>query len=202
MVGKDANGEPLKGHRHTEFLTWCEDGQPTRIVVWRGSRAFDADEQEAILLAASRDVSWAAAGSDADDWTVRLVPLDRDVPAPPGFSGQAAILWESVTPYVPPRHHLRRGKERERESVPEQIRSELQRRGLTEQVEVELLGTPAWVSVHVPRREWDKQAFIGDRRGQTVQLRFATPVIGPIRLGHSSSFGLGLFRPVQEQDQQ
>jgi hypothetical protein len=27
--------------------------------VWRGSRPFDADEQEAILLAAARDVSWA-----------------------------------------------------------------------------------------------------------------------------------------------
>jgi CRISPR-associated protein Csb2 len=201
MVGKDANDEPLKGHRHTEFLAWCEDGQPTRLVVWRGSRAFDADEQQAILLAASRDVSWAAAGSDADEWKVRLIPLDRDVPAPPGFDGQASVVWESVTPYVPSRHHLRRSREREGESMAEQIRQELERRGLTEQVEVELVGTPAWVSVHVPRREADKRAFVGDRRGQAVRLRFAAPVTGPIRLGHSSSFGLGLFRPVQEQDQ-
>jgi CRISPR-associated protein Csb2 len=201
MAGKNADNEPLKGHRHTEFLAWCEDGQPTRLVVWRGSRAFDADEQEAILVAASRNVSWAAAGSGADEWKVRLVPLDRSVPPPPGFDGQPSIVWESVTPYVAPRHHLRGARLRERESVAKQISRELERRGFAEQVDVELVGTPAWVSVHVPRRGASKRAFIGDRRGQAVRLRFAAPVAGPIRLGHSSTFGLGLFRPVQEQDQ-
>lgn len=199
MVGKDANDEPLKGHIHTAFLVWCEDGQPSRLMVWRGSRAFDADEKEAILRAASRDLSWAAAGADGDEWKVRLVPLDRGVPAPPGLDGRASAAWESVTPYVPTRHHLRGGKEREGESMPRQIQRELQRRGLTDHVEVELVGPPTWVSVHIPRREARMRAFVGDRRGQTVRLRFATPVTGPIRLGHSSSFGLGLFRPVEEQ---
>jgi len=196
MAGKDANDEPLKGHRHTEFLSWCEGGQPTRLLVWRGSRAFDADEQNAILLAADRDVSWAAAGADADEWKVRLVPLDRGVPAPPGFDGQPSIVWESVTPYVAPRHHLRGGKEREGERMVDQIRRELLRRGVDRDVDVEFVGSPRWVSVHVPRREANKRAFIGDRRGQMFRLRFAAPVTGPIRLGHSSSFGLGLFRPL------
>jgi CRISPR-associated protein Csb2 len=200
MIGKDADGNPLKGYRHTEFLVWCEDEQPTRLLVWRGSRAFDADEQEAILLAAARDVSWAAAGSDADEWRVRLVPLDRAVPLPPGFSGESSKVWETVTPYVPPRHYCRGGKTRARESIPDQIRREVQSRGLASDVVVELRGEPQWVSVHTPRREANKRAFIGDRRGQRVLLRFAEPVAGPIRLGHSSSFGLGLFRPVEEQD--
>jgi CRISPR-associated protein Csb2 len=200
MTGKDANGETLKGHRHTEFLAWCEDGQPTRLLVWRGSRAFDAEEQEASLLAAARNVSWAAAGSDSDEWKVRLVPLDRAVPPPPGFGSQSSKVWESVTPYVPPRYHLRGGKEREGESMVEQIRREVRGREIAEDVEVELVGRPQWVSVHVPRREANKRAFVGDRRGQMVRLRFTTPVVGPIRLGHSSSFGLGLFRPVQEPD--
>jgi CRISPR-associated protein Csb2 len=198
MTGKDANGDALKGHRHAEFLAWCEDDRPTRLLVWRGSRAFDADEQEAILLAAARDISWAAAGPDSDDWKVRLVPLDRAVPPPPGFGNESRKVWESVTPYVPPRHHLRGGKERERESIAEQIRREIRGRGIAHDVEVELVGTPQWVSVHVPRREAKKRAFIGDRRGQMVRLRFTTPVVGPIRLGHSSSFGLGLFRPSSE----
>jgi CRISPR-associated protein Csb2 len=201
MTGKDASGDALKGHRHTEFLAWCEDDQPTRLFVWRGARAFDADEQEAILLAAARDVSWAAAGSDTDEWKVRLVPLDRAVPPPPGFGSQSAKVWESVTPYVPPRHHLRGVKEREGESMAEQIRREVQGRELAQDVEVELVGTPQWVSVHVPRREANKRVLIGDRRGQMVRLRFSAPVVGPIRLGHSSSFGLGLFRPVEEPDQ-
>jgi CRISPR-associated protein Csb2 len=195
MIGKDANGHALKGHRHTEFLVWCEDGQPTRILVWRGPRAFEADEQAAMLLAAEREISWAAAGSDVDEWRVRLIPLDRAVPPPPGFGGEVASVWESVTPYVPPRHHLRGGKVRERESMAEQIRREVRAREIAADVDVELVGTPRWVAVHVPRREADKRAFIGDRRGQMVRLRFGTPVVGPIRLGHSSSFGLGLFRP-------
>lgn len=201
MTGKDVNGDPLQGHRHTEFLVWCEDDQPTRLLVWRGSRAFDADEQEAILVAAARDVSWAAAGSDSDEWKVRLVPLDGAVPPPPGFGGQSSKVWESVTPYVPPRHHLRGGKEREGESMAEQIRREVRGRELAQDVVVELLGAPRWVSVHVPRRQAGKRASTGDRRGQMVRLRFIMPVSGPIRLGHSSSFGLGLFRPVEEPDQ-
>jgi CRISPR-associated protein Csb2 len=201
MTGKAANGDPLQGpRRHTEFLAWCEDDQPTRLLVWRDSRAFDADEQKAVLMAASRDVSWVAAGSGQSEWKVRLIPLDRAVPAPPGFDNQASAIWESVTPYVPPRHHLRRGKERERESIPEQVRRELIERQLVTQVEVDPLGAPAWVSVHVPRREASKRAFIGNRRGQMLRLRFSTPVKGPIRLGHSSSFGLGLFQPVSTTD--
>ncbi|HEX2688124.1 MAG TPA: type I-U CRISPR-associated protein Csb2 [Kofleriaceae bacterium] len=199
MTGKDAHGDALKGHRHAEFLAWCEDRQPTRLLVWRGSRAFDHDEQEAILLAAARDISWAAAGADSDEWKVRLVPLDRSVPPPPGFDNQTSTVWESVTPYVPPRHHLRGGdKEREGELLPEQILREVQGREIAHLVNVELVDSLQWVSVHVPRREANKRAFIGDRRGQMIRLRFPTPVAGPVRLGHSSSFGLGLFRPIQD----
>lgn len=199
MTGKDANGAALIGHRHTEFLAWCEDRHPTRILAWRGSRPFDADEQEAILLAAARDVSWAAAGSYSDEWKVRLVPLDRAVPPPPGFNGQASTVWESVTPYVPPRHYLRGGKEREREAVEEQIRRELRDRAIAQDVQVEVLGSPAWVAVHVPRRQAHRRASIGDRRGLRIRLIFAEGVVGPVRLGHSSSFGLGLFRPLAPQ---
>lgn len=204
MVGKDAGGVPLKGHRrHTEFLTWCEDGTPTRLLVWRGARPFDEDEQEAMLRAAARDLSWAAAGLDNDAWKVRLIPLDRAVPPPPGFNGVSARHWESVTPYVPPRHHLRGGKERESESLVLQVRRELSLRGYAgaEQVEVDLIGDPVWATVHVPRREASRRAFLGDRRGRALRLTFPAPVSGPIRLGHSSSFGLGLFSPVPDAKQ-
>lgn len=198
MVGKEPDGNPLKGHRHTEFLTWCEDCAPTRLLVWRGSLAFDEDEQEAILIAAARDVSWAVAGPDSDVWKVRLIPLDRAVPSPPGFDGIGARCWESVTPYVPPRHYLRGGKQRDRESVTAQIHRELSQRGFTnaEQIGVEPIGQASWVAVHVPQREASRRAFLGGRYGIAVRLVFPAPVVGPIRLGHSSSFGLGLFRPV------
>jgi CRISPR-associated protein Csb2 len=197
MVGKDAQRRPLTGHRHAEFLVWIEDGVLTRLLVWRDGRPFDEGEQTAIQRAASWELSWAAAGPDADAWKVRLVPLDRAVPPPLGFDGTPALCWESATPYVPPRHHLRRGKPRERESLVAQIRRELAVRGFAgaDQVEAEQMGGPSWVAVHMPRGIAAKRPFLGDRRGYVLRLSFPEPVKGPLRLGHSSTFGLGLFRP-------
>lgn len=198
MAGKDRQGKPLKGHRHTEYFVWCEDGEPLRLVAWRNGRPFDENEQDALLKAADRQFSWAAAGNRADLWKVRLVPLDRAVPSPPGFDGATAAVWESATPYVPPRHHFRGGKPRLRESIEHQVRRELSLRGFAnaEAVMIEQVRNPEWVAVHLPRRQRSETAFVGDRRGYWLRLRFPAPVGGPIRLGHSSSFGLGLFRPL------
>lgn len=200
MSGKDAEGNPLRGqlgqHRHAEFFAWCEDEVPRRLLVWRGSQPFDEDEERAILVAAHRELSWAAPGHHADVWKVRLVPIDRAVPPPPGFDGSMARTWISVTPYVPPRHYLRGGKVRERESIENQVRRELNSRGFhadCAQVEVQ---DACWVAVHVPRTASGRRPFLGDRRGYRLCITFPTSVSGPIRLGHSSSFGLGLFRPA------
>lgn len=198
MSGKDARGKPLVGHQHAEFLVWCEGGIPTRLLVWRDGRPFDQDEQRAIFKAASRELSWAAAGPDSDAWKVRLVPLDRAVPPPPGFDGPPARLWESVTPYVPARHHLRRGKPRDSETIDKQVRRELTLRGFerADEVQVEVGEDSSWMAVHMPRAQSAGRRFLGDRRGYLIRLTFPVPVRGPLRLGHSSSFGLGLFRPL------
>jgi CRISPR-associated protein Csb2 len=143
-------------------------------------------------------LSWAAAGPDAEAWKIKLIPLDAAVPPPPGFDGSLATVWQTLTPYVPPRYHLRGGKIRESESIENQIRRELavrdQGMGL---LSVEEIPPPLWVAVHVPRREAAQRSFIGDRRGHMLRLSFDVPISGPLRLGHSSSFGLGLFTPVQ-----
>lgn len=198
MAGKDQHGNPLKGHCHTEYLVWCEDQQPVRLLVWRDGSDFNDDEQHALLTAAGQEFSWAAFGNPAEAWKVRLVPLDRAVPRPPGFDGTAAAVWDSVTPYVPARHYLRKGKLRLGESIEHQIRRELDQRGFAGayQVIVDQVGQPEWVAVHLPRAQRNLSGFIGDRRGYRLRLRFPAPVKGPIRLGHSSSFGLGLFCPV------
>lgn len=199
MTGKDSRGEPLRGPRaHAEFLLWWDGGVPTRLFVWRGAHPFDEDEQEAILGAAAQELSWAAAGPDAEAWKIKLVPLDAAVTAPPGFDGASATAWRTLTPYVPPRHYLRGGKVRESETVENQIRRELAARSYGAGIEllsVEEIAPPAWVAVHVPRRHADQHPFIGDRRGYMLCLAFETPIAGPLRLGHSSSFGLGLFAP-------
>ena len=199
MLGKDETGQKLQGHQHTEFFVWLEDGNPTRLLIWRGARAFDRDEQHAVHRAASKEHSWAAAGPDSTEWKVRVVPLDSAVPPPPGFDGTFATDWASSTPFVPTRHHLRGGKPRESESVSNQVRRELVARGLIasgDEVEVQNVREAEWVAVHVPRGMRSSHASIGDRRGYWLELRFARPVCGPLRLGHSSTFGLGMFRPV------
>ena len=129
---------------------------------------------------------------------MKLIPLDTAVAPPPGFDGTLATIWRTLTPYVPPRHHLRGGKARESETIENQICRELAARGYalsTMLLSVEEIGQPTSVAVHVPRRETKKRPFIGDRRGHMLRLAFESPITGPLRLGHSSSFGLGLFRP-------
>ncbi|MFN8626906.1 MAG: type I-U CRISPR-associated protein Csb2 [Candidatus Binatia bacterium] len=198
LSGKNASGDRLEGHRHAAFLVWVEDDLITRLLVWRPEDPFSADEHGAILRAAERALSWAAIGAQGgEEWTVRLVPLDRAVPPPPGLDGRRARCWESVTPYVPPRHQLRRSKPRASESIEAQVRRELGLRGFVgaELAIVQETGRPEWVCVHVPRRERGKRAFVGDRLGYWLRLVFSEPVVGPLTLGHSAHFGLGQFRP-------
>ncbi len=196
MLGKDATGRKLDGHRHAEFHVWCENEAPTRLVVFRESRPFDTDEQQAILQAAERELSWAGVPAPGA-WTIRLVPLDQAVPPPPGYASRTHV-WDSLTPYVPPRHHLRRGTTRGSESLERQVQRELALRGFAnaERVQVEELREPAWVSVHVPASQRKGGRTLGDRRAYFLRLRFPDPVAGPIRLGQSSSFGLGFFSPA------
>lgn len=202
MFGKDADGEPLKEHNHTEFLAWWQSRIPTRLLIRRSSPVFDQDDQAAIFKAAARAVSWAAIDRRRDEWKIRLIPLDEAVPAPPGFDGRLARTWEAMTPYVPPRHYLRDGNPRASESIAKQIRRELSFRHVSsaEQVEVKEMADSTWVTVHLLGRNARaaERMFLGDRRAYWLRLIFPEPVAGPIRLGHSSTFGLGLFRPVSD----
>ena len=200
LIGKDADGRPLQGHQHAEFLVWWEEGVATRLLVWRQAHPFDEEEDYAILAAAARELSWSSGGSDADAWKVSLLPLDPSAPPPPGFAGERAEVWESMTPYVPPRHYLRRGKVRDREALLAQVRRELALRNFpgAYQVELQEIASPAWVAVHIPPNKRKHRAFLGDRRGYWLRLHFPQAVSGPLRLGHSSTFGLGWFRPASD----
>lgn len=199
MTGKDASGQPLSGdHRHAEFFICWHEGKPTRLIVWRAGAPFNDHERAAIWAAAKRDLSWQVVFQQKDPWRLRLVPLDDCVDPPPGFDARTSHEWCSMTPYVPPRHHLRGGKLRKAEAIDAQVRRELTlRQGCPgDPVDIEVREAQ-WVAVHVPRRHADGRSFLGDRRGYEVSLRFRDPVAGPLRLGHSASFGLGLFVPCR-----
>ncbi len=202
LTGKEADGMPLRDHRHPHarfgILFDQETGKAARLLVWRNQPFTDA-EQRAILNAAEHELplSFDKAGAK-DPWTVRLVPLDSQVPPPAGFEKQAHGRWESVTPYVPPRHtYNRKGRVKPGESVEEQIQIDLARQGYdVAGLKIAVDNRVAeWTRVHRPRRNRQDPSNTS-RRGYLVALTFDAPVRGPIALGHSSHFGLGLFVPL------
>ncbi len=204
LTGKEADGSPLRDRRHPHarfgILFDPETRKAARLLVWR-DQPFSDHEQRAILKAAEQELqlSFGRAGA-RDPWTVRLVPLDSQVPPPAGFGDRAYGCWKTVTPYVPPRHvYDRRGRPKAGESPEEQLRVELERQGydtagLTVRVDNQ---ASEWTRVHGPRHNRDDSTNT-ERRGYHVLLVFSTPVRGPIALGHSSHFGIGLFVGVDD----
>ena len=102
LTGKEADGSPLRGHRHqhTRFsiLFDPDTGKSARLLVWR-DQPFCADEERAILKAAEQELQLSFTKRGAiDPWTVRLVPLDSRVPVPPGFGDRAyRCQWQPKT---------------------------------------------------------------------------------------------------------
>lgn len=192
LSGKDADGEPLSGHAHPVYFLHFDGAQASRLCVWR-AQPFTDEEQAAILKAAEEPIVLTYKKSS---WTANLIPLDRLVPLPPSAGSPPATDWESSTPYVPPRHvHDRRGKEKTGESLIDQITAELASRDFPAAT-ITLLEQPAtWVKVHQPARARDG-ATNDDKRGYRVRITFSQPQHGPIFLGNSCHFGLGLFVPV------
>lgn len=218
LSGKTPSGEPLQGHSHFRVLVWFEEDRPTRLLAHRET-PFEDWELQAIYQAAGRPLGWnpvldagqrflsrsgpkarRSAGEVEEGWTVHLVPLDKGVPPPPGFDGQPARVWRSVTAYVPPWHFLdSRGYPKKGASIAEQVAKELALRGreAPESVEIDEEGAMDWVRVHVPRSRAPSKSN-NSRRGFRLRLTFGAPVEGPMFLGHSAFFGLGLFRPAPD----
>ncbi len=193
LSGRNRDGSPATGHRHASFLLCGDNQAPSRLCVWR-TEPFNDTEQRAILDAASSPLPL---NYKDDPWTLNLVPLDKLVPPPPGLDDQMPHReWHTLTPYVPSRHvYGRSGKEKSGDTVLEQLTEELAGRGY------DVSGTTAsaeklgWVKVH-------KASSLGSSRtnisklGYSVKIALGSAVKGPIFLGASSHFGLGLFVPT------
>lgn len=193
--GRDPRtGAVLEGHRHCHYLPTDEDGDGRldHFTVWCPD-GLTPDARAALDLRRLSS-SWrldtpvhtVAIGTFAD----AAGELDHFPPT------RAATTWLSHTPFLAPRHPRRRGGVL-RESVEDQLRRELHRRGLPQPADV--------VAVRPGRIGWG--AFRGERdsgpsRGHPTSprsgwaLTFAEPVRGPIALGRQSHFGLGLFLPT------
>lgn len=201
LTGKEADGTPLQDdrHPHTRFGILFDEktGKAARLIVWR-NQPFTEEEQRAILNAADRElpISFDKARRK-DPWAVRLVALNPQTPPPRGFDTQAYRRWKTATPYVPPRHVFnRQGRVKPGESPEEQLQKELARQGIdTSGLTIEIDDRePIWTQVHKPRRNRNEPTNT-EKRGYHASLIFETSVRGPIAIGYSSHFGLGLFVP-------
>lgn len=202
LLGKDASGQPLRGHRHLRLAIWFNGRRPARLIAWRDPEPFEDWELDALHRAALHDLSWSQPGGPSD-WGVRLIPLDSEVPPPSGFSpADRFAAWESVTPYVPLLHPKRREESpRPQERIETQVVHELRQLGLLTDLDVRVeIGDASWAAVHLPPRQQRDRQQPARRRGFALRLAFSCPVTGPIAIGHSSHYGLGVFRPSSAED--
>ena len=198
LVGRDANRQPLRGpheHAHIHPLDLDSDGHLDHILIW-AKMGLSLRAQSAVRAVRR---TYTKGGLEP----LRLaVAAHGSLQNVAGVSGKEGTLlkqivgnasrWRSFTPFVPSRHIKKRGKN----TLSEQIISELDSRGLPRPKLVDCSSLED--APHYKRF----RHFVASRRkgpsppraiGYAIELEFNEPVEGPIALGYASHFGLGLF---------
>jgi len=206
LTGKSPDESPLGfQHRHAHYLAFTSHRRPDdpdvnfelldTITVW-SPEPFEESDVDALASVAR------LYGSDhtPDFRACRLgVEAFGDVgTAAPELIGPA-IVWESFTPFIPPRHRKR--KVEPIDHVRAEVERELRHRGFPAHT-VEPVTASAtsrrsnrgWLDFH---RHRPNKVGIADAPSATgLRLVFHEPVEGPIAIGGLSHFGMGLFMPV------
>lgn len=201
LSGKDPSGAPLRGHVHAHYLAIDQpmkgsargDRRIENLLVWvdGGAGGLDDDAMAALGTVHLRGLKKREYLSDFRPLRLGLEGIGSvediapEIVAPPG----GGHIWESHTPFVPPRHR-KRGQELE-EFLKAEVTRELTVRGLPSPHTV----TPIrgdWLAYRRHRRS------LSEARWATgVRLTFDERLTGPISLGALSHFGLGLFLPTE-----
>lgn len=206
--GKDNSGNPLDGHRHAYYLPTDEDGDGRidhlTIVARMGFGPAEVKALDKMKLL-KRD--------DGDPLNLMLIALGQTSKIPaPKVTGPSRV-WISATPFIATRFPKARGQKRDpveilgidnQRAFARQVLIEEIRRvypDLPEPEKVEYLNEAHRCGAHGLRpiqfkRYRQKRGDDGGRRPAGVfRIVFPTPVNGPLCLGHSAHFGLGLFVP-------
>jgi len=220
--GKDAENKRLEGHRHAYYLPTDEDGDGRLdhlTIVGRSG----LDESEMRALDQIRELKTADREESGHPLRVLLLgwgQLQDYQPLPLARSR----TWLSATPYVASRYAKTRGKHRIDLRNP-QARAAFLEEDLRNQLcEVHPELAPVRNAIDI-EPEWDKQVFHitckstgqrfrpiqfkryrqkraddgGQRLAGSFRITFPFEVSGPMALGHSAHFGLGLFLPAGEK---
>ncbi len=214
--GKDDGGRPLEGHKHAFFLPSDEDGDGRidhlTIIAEMG---FGPQEVKVLdrMRRLKRDVG------EPLNLVLLAMGLKGAISSPRLFG--SSKVWISATPFIATRHQKARGSKKDppellgltnqrvfsRQVLIEEIRR-LRELGpeIPEPVSVEFLNEEHRMGAHRLRpiqfkRFRRKRSDDGGRRpAGAFRIVFPEPVLGPICLGHSSHFGLGLFVPEKEHN--
>ena len=215
ITGRDENHQPLRrahGHAHINPLDLDGDGRLDHILIW-APNGLGAEAQAAIRAARKTPTK---GGIEPLRLAVAATGDLHDLVRLPGIYGLriahiagCASIWQSLTPFVPPRHIKARGKN----ALEGQIRAELHSRGFPEPAAVHRLAPmPRNRSDAAPasgagggkgKATWNQFRHFKLARqrgpeppfacGYAIRLEFEHPVAGPLAIGYGSHFGLGLF---------
>jgi len=221
LSGKDEHGQPLAGHRHAYYLPTDEDGDGRldHLTLYAAGGFEPAELRACDLL---RELRTGRAGEDRHPLRLLLLGMGACGDYSPGPL-QASEVWVSATPYIATRYAKTRGRHRIDMASPEARAAFLQDdlRSQLAAVRPDLAGEaapgvtiePLWDDNHVFKvvERWRPIQFkrfrrkAGDDGGRRLagafRLTFHRPVRGPIALGWSSHFGMGLFIPDSEEVQ-
>lgn len=199
LVGKDAAGRPLTGHRHAHYLALTEGDRITGLAIWAPGGLTD-EELTALDRLVGRTVGVPERVPGPRNLHVRVNAYGDTEVLPEHLVGPSTT-WTSITPFV-----LSRWKPRNadpQEHLIKEIHRELQSRGLPAPTRITRLPGKHWALYR--RHRWSPHYRNGSTtktvgsRNETrpacaLRLEFDQPVSGPLALGHLSHFGLGLFR--------
>lgn len=206
LTGKDAHGEPLHDHHdhaHTLPVDLDGDGHIDHLII-HAKMGLNGEAQQAIKTLRR---TWTKGG--VGDIQLALVGagnlhIFRHLPAPlnqqiESLLGppEGARVWESSTPFVPPRFLKKRG----RNTLLGQINAELSSRNLSEVERLDLMPDSAHTRSlrHFVRRRIRGGSPPPIDVGYGLRLTFAKPVVGPLTLGYASHYGLGQFHAAGEE---
>jgi len=214
--GKDGQGRPLAGHGHAYYLPTDEDGDGRLDHLTAFARdGFGPDERRAFDRL--RKLSTGRSGEESHPLRMLLVGMGTLAEYAPGPL-RASKVWVSATPYIATRHAKTRGRNRVDLCSP-QARTVFLANDLRSQLQATFPNLPAeqvlidpvfddggaFKIVNRCDRQWRPIQFKrfrrkasddgGRRLAGAFRLTFPLKQAGPVALGHSSHFGMGLFVP-------
>ncbi len=206
LSGKEPDGSLRKDHQHAYYLPTAEgdDGRWLTHVTVTARDGFGPGE-----VAAFNGVRRLKLAADADELCVQLVGLGTECDFRTPLLDERRV-WVSATPFVATRYPKLRGSKRDRPEVyasPRDfarhiLQQELRRWPELQPVEaiedVEWIGRQQLRTLQFQRFRGKRDDDGGRRPAGAFRITFRDPVRGPVCLGHSCHFGLGLFAPAED----